>query len=118
MPIATRPRSRVRGWPPRLNAVTPTTNSTGATALTSKDSSCTIRVVPTLAPSMMARAGTRSTVPPLTKEAVMSPVAVLLCMSAVTNIPAPNAQNRLRSARPRNLRKLEPNARTIPLWIM
>ena len=46
----------------------------------------------------------------------MSPVAVLLCKRAVTRMPAPKARTRLRSARPRNRRRLEPKARTIPLW--
>ena len=53
------------------------TNSTGATAEISNDRSCTISVVPTLAPSMMASAGTRPTMPSAASEAVIRPVAVL-----------------------------------------
>ena len=117
-PIATRPRSRVRVWPPRLKAIRPVRNSTGATAATLNDSTWTMSVVPTLAPSITARAGTKSTWPAVTKEAVINPVAVLLCSSAVTNIPAKNAKKRLRSARPMNRLRSAPKARTIPLWTM
>jgi hypothetical protein len=47
--------------------------------LMSNDSTCTTSVVPTLAPSITASAGTRSTVPAVTNEAAIKPVAVLLC---------------------------------------
>ena len=73
-------------------------NSTGATAAMLKDSTCTISVVPTLAPSMMASAGTRPTRPSAAKELVISAVAVLLCSSAVRPSPAANAVKRLFSA--------------------
>ncbi|MNR20509.1 hypothetical protein D3C85_1373520 [compost metagenome] len=50
----------------------------GASAVRSKDSSWTISVVPTFAPSMAARAGTRPTTPPAAKPVIINPVAVLL----------------------------------------
>ena len=78
--MAMRPSARVTLPPPARKVTTPTTNSTGATAEISNESTCTISVVPTLAPSMMASAGTSSTMPSAASEAVISPVAVLLCM--------------------------------------
>ena len=48
------------------------TNSTGATAAMLNDSTCTMSVVPTLAPSMIASAGTRATKPSAANEAVIS----------------------------------------------
>ena len=57
-PIETRPRSRVRVSRPRLKATTPMVIRIGATQVTSKESTWTMRVVPTLAPSMRASAGT------------------------------------------------------------
>ncbi len=56
-PMAMRPIARVRLDPPTRKVTRPMTNSTGATAEMSNDRSCTISVVPTLAPSMMASAG-------------------------------------------------------------
>ena len=76
----------------------PMRNNTGAKAEISNDRNCTISVVPTLAPSMMASAGTRLTTPSAASEAVISPVAVLDCNSAVRPRPATNAVKRLRSA--------------------
>ena len=114
-PIATRPRSRVRLAKLRRNRMTPTSTNSGATRAMLKDNSCTISVVPTLAPSMTASAGTRSTNPPAAKLAAMSPVAVLLCNTAVTPRPARKAGNRRRSVRPRNRRKCGPKPRWMPL---
>ena len=65
---------------------------------TSNDSTWTISVVPTLAPSMTASAGTSWTSPPAAKAVTMSPVAVLLWRTAVTPSPARKARNRLPSA--------------------
>ena len=47
---------------------------------------------------MIANAGTNSTEPPVTNDAVINPVAVLLCKMAVTTMPARNAANLLRRA--------------------
>ena len=73
----------------------------GASEVRSKDSSWTIRVVPTLAPSIAARAGTRPTTPPAAKPVIIRPVAVLLCSAAVMPRPAAKARRRVPSARPR-----------------
>ena len=70
----------------------------GATAVTLNESSCTISVVPTFAPSRIARPETRPTTPCAVNEAVMSAVAVLLCSSVVSPRPAANAAKRLPSA--------------------
>ena len=90
-------------------------NSTGAIAEILNDSSCTISVVPTLAPSMMASAGTRLTTPSAASEAVISPVAVLDCSSAVRPRPAAKALKRLPSALLKVRRRSGPNARSTPL---
>ena len=96
--------------------MTPIRMNSGATREMSNDRNCTIRVVPTLAPSIAASPGTRSTSPPAAKPVTISPVAVLLCNTAVIPSPARNALPRLPSAVPRIRRRLGPNARWIPLW--
>ena len=68
------------------------------TIWTLNESTWTMRVVPTLAPSMRARPGTRPTNPLVTKEVVIRLVAVLLCSTAVMPRPAKNALNLLRRA--------------------
>ena len=45
----------------------------------------------------------------------MRAVAVLLCKASVTPAPASNATKRWRKARPRNMRRLPPNARRAPV---
>ena len=107
-PMATRPRSRVRVCPPRLKAMTPARIRIGVSSPISKDRICTITVVPTLAPSMIASAGTRSTSRPAAKEDAIIPVAVLLCRMAVTAKPAANALKRFSSPRFRLRLRLEP----------
>ena len=82
---------------------------------TSKDSNCTISVVPTFAPSMAASAGTRSTRPAAANEDTMRPVAVLLCNTAVVASPAKNAFGRLLRATPRIRRNPAPKARWMPV---
>ncbi len=76
-PMPTRPRSRVADAPVR-NMATPARISRGVTWETSNDSNCTMIVVPTFAPSMVARAGVSATMPLDAKEATIRPVAVLL----------------------------------------
>ena len=94
-PIETRPMSLMRERGPLRNATRPMMNSTGATAAILNDSTCTISVVPTLAPSMMASAGTRLTSPSDVNELVIRAVAVLLWSSAVRPRPAAKAVKRL-----------------------
>ena len=117
-PMATRPMSLSRLRPPLRKATRPITNSTGAAAAMLNDSSCTISVVPTLAPSMIASAGTSATMPSVVNEAVISAVAVLLCRSAVRPRPAAKAAKRLPSACERSRRRSGPKARRMPLWTM
>ena len=62
-PMPMRPIARVRLEPPARNVTTPMISRIGAAADMSNDSTCTINVVPTLAPSMMASAGTSPTTP-------------------------------------------------------
>ena len=107
---------RERG--PLRNATRPMMNRTGATATILNDRICTIRVVPTLAPSMMASAGTRLTRPSDVKELVISAVAVLLWSRAVRPRPAAKAVKRLLRPFASSMRRSGPNARRIPLWTM
>ncbi len=116
-PIETRPISRVRA-PPARNIATPASRSSGDSRETSKESACTINVVPTLAPSITASAGTRATNPAPANEAIIRPVAVLLCRIAVTPRPAAAALIRLPSAWLRKRLSSEPNARWTPLCTM
>ena len=117
-PIETRPISLMRERGPLRNATSPRMNRTGATAAMLNDSTCTIRVVPTLAPSMIASAGTRLTRPSEVNELVISAVAVLLWSRAVRPRPAAKAVKRLFSALPSRRRRSGPNARKMPLWTM
>ena len=83
----------------------------GTTREMSNDNTCTTKVVPTLAPSIAASPGTRSTSPPAANPVTISPVAVLLCSTAVIPNPARNALRRLPSAAPSTRRRFGPNAR-------
>ena len=101
-PMATRPKSLTRVRAPSRKARNPIMKRIGATAAILNERTWTIRVVPTLAPSMIAKAGTRATIPSEANEAVISPVAVLLCKIAVRPRPATNAENRLPNAFDKN----------------
>ena len=115
-PIATRPMSLIRERAPVRNATSPITNSTGAAAARLNERIWTISVVPTFAPSMIASAGTRPSIPSAVNELVIRAVAVLLWRSAVRPIPAAKAVKRLLSAFPSSRRRSGPNARSTPLW--
>ena len=117
-PMQTRPRSLMRERAPPRKATRPRMKRMGAAAAMLNDRIWTISVVPTLAPSMIASAGTRLTRPSAVKELVIKAVAVLLCSSAVRPMPAANAAKRFFSARASSTRRSEPNARRIPLWTM
>ena len=97
----TRPRSRAGVPVSRRNINTPIRISVGASAATLNDNSWTTSVVPTLAPSMTARAGTSSTMPEAVKPVVINPVAVLLWSSAVTPMPAMKGPETMPQARRR-----------------
>ena len=60
---------------------------------------------------MAASAGTRPTSPAAANEDTISPVAVLLCNTAVIASPARKALGRLPSATPRTWRSPAPKAR-------
>ncbi len=90
----------------------------GASEVRSNDSSWTMRVVPTLAPSMAARAGARLTTPPAAKPVIIRPVAVLLCSAAVMPRPAAKARSRVPRARPSAAPRAAPKARCTPVWTM
>jgi hypothetical protein len=60
------------------NKRTPIKIRAGEIEVTSNEKTSTMRVVPTFAPSMTARAGVRSTNPPAAKPTSIKPVAVLL----------------------------------------
>ena len=90
----------------------------GAAAATSKDSTCTINAVPTLAPSMRARPAERSRVPLAAKAVAMSAVAVLLWSTAVTSRPAKQARARPLSPRPIRSRSSGPKPRARPVVTM
>ena len=117
-PIETRPTSLIQERPPLRKAIRPIANSTGATAEMLNDSTCTISVVPTLAPSMIASAGTRLTRPSAVNELVIKAVAVELWSRAVRPMPAANAAKRFFSALASSARRSGPNARRMPLWTM
>jgi len=117
-PMNTRPRSRVRPGAARRNIHTPARMRMGASEVRSNDSSCTMRVVPTLAPSMAASAGTSATTPPAAKPVIISPVAVLLCSAAVMPRPEAKARNRVPSARPSAMLSAAPKARCTPVCTM
>ena len=116
--MKTRPRSCVCVLDPRRNIRTPIRISAGDAAATSKESTCTMSVVPTFAPSMTASAGTRSTKPPAEKPTAIRPVAVLLWRIAVTPRPARKARARVLSALPRMDRSFGPKVRCTPVCTM
>ena len=117
-PIATRPMWRTHVFFPQLKPIKPARKKIGATAETLNESTWTISVVPTFAPSMIESAGRSATNPPAANEVVIRAVAVLLCRRAVATRPARNAVKRLRSAVASTRRKLLPNARMIPVRTM
>ena len=91
MPIATRPI-----WPMRVPLrdkciTTPMPIMSGAIHERSKENTCTTRLVPTSAPSMIASAGASGIRFWLTNEAVITAVADEDCTRPVTPSPARNA---------------------------
>lgn len=82
-PIETRPISLMRERGPLRKATRPMMNRSGATAAILNERICTMSVVPTLAPSMIASASTRPTRPSEADELVIGRSAVLLWRSPV-----------------------------------
>src|SRR5208282_3023066 len=93
-PMPTRPRFLTCPSADERNRTTPISTSSGATAAMSKARIWVIRVLPRLAPSMTASAGARSSAPRAVNEVAISPVAVLLCSTAVTASPTSTARRR------------------------
>ena len=90
-PIPTRP-----SWPARVclrprKKITPIKISSGESQDRSKVSTLAISAVPTSAPSTITSAGASATRSWATKEVTSMVVALLLCTSAVTPIPAQKA---------------------------
>lgn len=117
-PIRHWPRLSRRGPSPRRNSSRPDSRASGASNEVSKLSSCTTRVVPTLAPSITASAGARPRVPLAVKDAAIRLVAVLLCSRPVMPSPASRASQRLPRWRPSQLRSTVPKPRSTPLETM
>ena len=67
-----------------------------------------VTVVPMCAPMMTLMACMSVSSPALTKETVMSVVAVELCTAAVTNMPVNSPMKRLVVMAPRTCRSCEP----------
>ena len=103
---------------PRRNMMSPARIATGATAVTSKDSTWTMRVVPILAPNITASAGTSATSPAAVKPETMSAVAVLLWSRVVTAAPATKPCSGWRRARPSTTFSRGPSARITPVCTM
>ncbi len=114
-PISTRPI-----WPTRVclrerNRQTPSSVSSGDSQERSRVSTRAISAVPTSAPSMIASAVGSAIRPWATKEMASSAVALLLCTSAVTPMPAPKASGALPMLWPSARRRCEPYTRMIPV---
>ena len=77
------------------NNTTPQNSSSGDSHDRSKENTCTIKLVPTSAPSMMASADAVAIRPRPANEVAITAVAVLLCTSPVTPSPARTAVKRL-----------------------
>ena len=91
---------------------------TGASHCRSSDSTWATSVVPTSAPSITASAGAVSTRPRPANEATTKAVAVLLCRTPVTPMPASSAAKRLLSETRSRWRNSAPNARCTPVRTM
>ena len=116
--MATRP-----SWPARVcrrerKKITPRKISSGLSQLRLSVSTRAMSAVPTSAPSMIARPGASAIRPWATKEVTSKAVALLLCTSAVTPMPATNASGRRPILWLSTLRNCEPNTRRMPVRTM
>src|SRR5580704_5575991 len=82
-PMPARPRFLLRPSSEDRKRTTPISTRIGATCAILKAKIWVIRVLPRLAPSMTARAGARSIPPLAANDVTISPVAVLLCKTAL-----------------------------------
>ena len=102
--IRPRPMTMRPKWPTDvvsrlMNSTTPTKISSGDSHDRSKENTTTIALVPMSAPSITASAAAVPMSPRPTKDATISPVAVLDCTSVVTATPASSACRRLPTLR-------------------
>ena len=93
---------------------TPKPMSRGDSHDRSSEKSCTTRLVPTSAPSMMASAGASAISFWLTNEPVMSAVALEDCTSPVTPSPARKAVKGFETLLASTRRRLPPSTRSTP----
>src|SRR6185436_17902409 len=94
--------------------MTPPPMASGDSQERSKEKSCTTRLVPTSAPSMIASAGARPIRFCATNDPAISAVALEDCTSAVTPRPARNAWKRFETLSESILRRPPPNTRSTP----
>ncbi len=114
-PIRMRPmRPTVVAWR-EMNSTTPAKISSGDSHERSNENTTAIRLVPTSAPSMIASAAGSEIMPCATKEDTISPVAALLCTSAVTPSPAAAALMRFCTLSERTRRSFAPSTRRMPV---
>ena len=121
--IRPRPMNTRPSWPRRVclrvrKKITPKKISSGDSHDRSRVSTRAISAVPTSAPSMIASAGASAIRPLATKEVASSAVALLLCTSAVTPMPAAKASGRFCTLRLRMRRRSLPYTRRMPVRTM
>lgn len=121
--ISPRPIATLPSWPARVclrdrKKITPRNTSSGESHDRSRVSTRAINAVPTSAPSMIARAGVMAIRPWPTKEVTSMAVALLLCTTAVTTMPAMNARGRRFMFWLSTRRRLDPNTRRMPVRTM
>ena len=110
-------------WPVRVPlrdkcSTTPMPINNGASQERSKENTCTTRLVPTSAPSMIASAGVSGINRWLTNDAVMTAVAEEDCTRLVTPSPARKAWNLFATLADRTRRRFAPKTRNTPLRTM
>ncbi|CNV05965.1 Uncharacterised protein [Salmonella enterica subsp. enterica serovar Bovismorbificans] len=114
-PIPTRPSCPARDCLRPKKKITPIKISSGDSHERSKVRIRAISAVPTSAPSTITRAGVRATRSWATNDVTNKVVALLLCTSAVTPIPAQKASGFFSTLRLRTVRRRAPNTRITPV---
>ncbi|MCY1430306.1 hypothetical protein D9M71_462510 [compost metagenome] len=117
-PMATRPNCPARVCLRDRKKMTPRKINSGDNQDRSNVSTRAMSAVPTSAPSMMASAGVSAINCWPTKDVTSIAVALLLCTTAVTTMPAMNASGRLDMLWLSTRRRLEPYTRNIPVRTM
>ena len=117
-PIPTRPSCPARDCLRPRKKMTPIKISSGDNQDRSKVRIRAINAVPTSAPNTITRAGVRATRSWATKEVTSMVVALLLCTSAVTPMPAQKASGFFSTLRLRTVRRRAPKTRITPVRTM